>query len=473
MPRSGDDLVDGTLARWARVLGDRAAIIEGETRLNFDALEQAVARRAASLVGARAASAVLVEDHGSTTQRLVDFLGIVRSGRCAAVADRDWPEPVRTRVRQTLPALPSDASGASGNSPFYIGYTSGSTGHPKGFMRDHRSWVESFRVCIETFGQEAAGRVLAPGGLSHSLFLFGMLLGLWTGGGIVVQPRFSAARALSSLETGEASCLVAVPSQLVTMLDHALRRGMPPIDSVRLVMIGGARWMRQRTHELRALFPNARLVEFYGASETSFVAWMDADEDAPANAVGRPFANVQVEIRRPSGTDPTGMIFVRSPMLFTDYVGAEDDATAALRDNGWLSVRDMGYLDAEGRLCLVGRQNRMIVTSGRNLFPEEVEAVLAAFPGVEAASVQGVADPVRGLAVVALLNLQPALQQAAPDAASLVAWCREHLDPYKVPRRFLVCDRWPLTASGKTDHVALGGSVRTWADVESWPQVLR
>ena len=475
-------LVDGMLARWAQATPDRAAIIEGDHRLRFGELERATAQHAATLVGARAPATVLLEDHGSTTQRLVEFLGIVRSGRCAAVADRGWPEVVRARVRQALPAQPSDICAADGSSPFYIGYTSGSTGHPKGFMRDHRSWVESFRVCIEAFGPEARGCVLAPGGLSHSLFLFGMLLGLWTGGGVVVQPRFSAGRALSSLLNGEASSLVAVPSQLIMMLEHAQRRSLPPIDSVRLVMISGARWMRQRTPQLRALFPNARLVEFYGASETSFVAWMEADENAPANAVGKPFPNVEVDIRKQSGCDAAGMIFVRSPMLFNTYVGAHDE-TAAVRDNGWLSVRDMGYLDDEGRLCLVGRQNRMIVTSGKNLFPEEVEAVLATFHGVQAASVHGLADAVRGRAVVALLNLGSEIQPAAPDAAALMTWCRERLDPYKVPRRFLVCENWPLTASGKTDHVALAQTVEAWGDMQDdspadpestpWLQVLR
>jgi len=143
----------------------------------------------------------------------------------------------------------------------------------------------------------------------------------------------------------------------------------------------------------------------------------------------------------------------------------------------------MGYLDDEERLCLVGRQNRMIVTSGKNLFPEEVEAVLATFPGVQAASVHGLADAVRGRAVVALLNLGSEIQPAAPDAAALMTWCRERLDPYKVPRRFLVCENWPLTASGKTDHVALAQTVEAWGDMQDdspadpestpWLQVLR
>lgn len=457
----GAELVDAPLSQWTASSPARPAIIEGGLRLSFAALERAVADRARSLDAEEAPQAVLVSDAGSTAQRLVDFLGIVRSGRCAAVADPEWPPAVRERVLQHLPRTPVPADPPDGGTPFYIGYTSGSTGQPKGFLRDHRSWVESFRACRGTFGPAAAGPLLAPGGMSHSLFLFGMLFGLWTGGGIVVQPRFSAARAWASLRDGQASVLVAVPSQLLVMLEHARRRALPPLDGVRLVMISGARWMRQHTPALRALLPQARIVEFYGASETSFIAWMDADEQAPADAVGRPFATVQLDIRHQPSDAEAGLIFVRSPMLFTGYVGGGDDPTAALRDGDWLSVRDMGWLDDAGRLRLAGRQNRMIVTSGKNLFPEEVEAVLATFPGLSAASVQALPDEVRGAAVVALI---PASAGDPPTAAALAAWCRQRLDAHKIPRRFLRCDDWPLTAGGKTDHAELARRLRAWAE---------
>jgi acyl-CoA synthetase (AMP-forming)/AMP-acid ligase II len=189
---------------------------------------------------------------------------------------------------------------------------------------------------------------MAPGRFSHSLFLFGMVLGLWSGAGVVVQERFSAPRLLETLRTGRTPCLVAVPSQLLLMLELAARRQLAPIDGVRLILISGARWMRDRTEALQALFPKARIVEFYGASETSFMAWMDADASAPPHAVGKPFSNVEIDIRQPQPPLGTGQIFVRSPMLFTDYVGAANDHTAAVRDGEWLSVRDMGYVDAQG-----------------------------------------------------------------------------------------------------------------------------
>lgn len=453
--------VDGPLAQWAASRPDAPALVEAEACFSFAALDAEVVRRASEHALARSPRVVLVEGGHSTARRLIDFLAVVRSGRCAAVADAHWPSGVRDRVREDLPVVPHEAAPAGAESSFYVGYTSGSTGRPKGFVRSHRSWVESFRACIEAFGPATRQPVLAPGQISHSLFLFGMMLGLWTGGGVVVQPRFSAARALASLRDGQASCLVAVPSQLIMMLQVAQRRSLAPIDAVSLIMISGARWMRQHTEALRRLFPNARIVEFYGASETSFIAWMDADENAPADSVGRPFPQVQLEIRHRPAARQAGMIFVRSPMLFTGYVDSREDATAAVREGEWLSVRDMGDLDSSGCLRLAGRQNRMVVTSGKNLFPEEVEAVLASFPHIEAAFVQGVPDAVRGTCVVALLKID-AGHSAAPAAADIAEWCRGRLDSYKVPRRFLACDDWPLTQSGKTDHFLLGARVHEW-----------
>jgi acyl-CoA synthetase (AMP-forming)/AMP-acid ligase II len=455
-----DALVHAPLARWSRERAGQIAIDDGRERLSFAQLQQAVKRLLPRLEGA--AATVTVDCQQSTAAQLVEFLAIIASGRCAAISDPDWTAPVRAAVSEMLAALPEPAAGPSeASAPFYIGFTSGSTGLPKGFRRDHGSWVESLRVCVDSFGPETAGTVLAPGRISHSLFLFGMLLGLWTGGGVVLQERFSAGRALETLRSGDATCLVAVPSQLLLMLDWSARRGLAPITATRLILISGARWMRERTPDLQALFPQARLVEFYGASETSFIAWQEADAATPYEIAGRPFANVEIEIRGPRDSQGNGMIYVRSPMLFIDYVGNQADATAALRDGDWLSVRDMGRIDEQGRLCLAGRQNRMIVTQGKNLFPDEVESLLATCPGIAGVSVQGLPDPIRGQQVVAVVQLAASDANRPPlTAQDLAAWCRERLESYKVPRRFLVCSDWPLTSSGKTDH----HRIRQWLE---------
>jgi long-chain acyl-CoA synthetase len=521
---SDADTVTAPLARWARTVPGRIAIDDGTRRLDFAALACRVDARAARLNadgvpsiawagdgadgadgagGADGASVAGPADDpapddlpaDSLVGFLVDFLAIAGSGRAAAVADPDWPPAVRADLRRIVAAGAGPAGPATASGDFYLGFTSGSTGRPKGFVRSHASWSHSFRACLDAFGDGAAQPVLAPGRPSHSLFLFGMLLGLWTGAGVTVQPRFSAQRTLDTLRAGAAGCLVAVPSQLLLMLDLARRRGLAPVPGVRLVMISGARWMRHRTPALRALLPGARIVEFYGASETSFVAWTDADPELPDTVAGRPFAGVEVRIApldgsRPDARPPAGppaapespdalaglrgggapctadgLIYLRSPMVFRGYVeGTADAATGVLRDGDWLSVRDVGRLDADGWLHLRGRAQRMLVTRGKNVFAEEIERVLCAHPAVRDASVHGLPDPLRGLQLAAVVALQDDAVDGGPaaTASALAAWCRARLEPYKVPRRWwrTAAGAWPTTPGGKTDHARLAA----WLD---------
>lgn len=459
------ELVHAPLAHWASVCGDSVAIAAAGRQLGFAELQHAVEQRAADLRAQCAPATVLVDVHLPVLDQVLDFLAIVASGRCAAVGDPEWPEAVHAAVRAVLSSTPCSLPAPHAGTAFYTGFTSGSSGLPKGFRRSHQSWTHSFRACLDVFGPDAARRILVPGRISHSLFLFGTLLGLWTGAGVVLQQQFSAAAALACLRAEGIPCLVAVPSQLLLMLELAALRQLAPVRSLRLVMVSGARWPRQHSAALQALFPAARIMEFYGASELSFVAWTEADAALPDAVVGRPFPQVEVEIRREPGAggadaDLAGLIFVRSPMVFMDYVGATADDSACVRDGDWLSVRDMGYLDAQGRLCLVGRQNRMIVTRAKKLFPEELESVLQAHPAIARVSVQGRSDSLRGQSVVALIQWVHPAPVPLPTAADLGAWCRRRLQAYKVPRSYFVCTRWAQTASAKTDHRALGEALQ-------------
>ena len=548
--RSADpaDLVHGPLLRWAHEHPDRPAIIQDAhgshaRQLDFSQLLRAVEERSAAPTGRVLGSNVLLTSTADPLALLIDFLAVIRTGRCAAVADPDWPTEVHARMEAALRDMgdqsPAPNPPPTPETPFYIGFTSGSTGLPKGFRRHHRSWAETFRITLQTFGPVAGGRVLAPGRMSHSLFLFGALLGLWSGGGTSVQSRFSAGRTLATLADGSCPVMVSVPSQLLMLLTAARRRRISPIPELKLLLISGARWAHENTAPLQALFPQARIITFYGASETSYVSWMQATPDAPPQAVGRPFGNVQVHIGpadtlpQASGSgssmlssatttppssppvshtsppasstissapsdvaspltsgdhaDPTtrpqpGLIWIRSPMLFIDYVNGQD-ATAARRVGEWLTVRDIGWQDAQGNLYLVGRENRMIVTQARNLFPEEVEARLMAHPDISQVAVLGLPDPQRGQVVHAVLMRPsddgshapsmtgsaeveaPALVPMTPAPADLVAWCQQALESYKVPRHWWRWQGdWPMTASGKTDltaiHHALEGATR-------------
>ena len=539
LPIDPADLVHGPLLRWVHEHPDRPAIIQDAhgshaRQLDFGQLLAAVKERGAAPTGRVLGSNVLLTSTADPVALLIDFLAVIRTGRCAAVADPDWPAEVHARMEAALRDMgdqsPDPNPPPTPETPFYIGFTSGSTGLPKGFRRHHLSWAETFRITLQTFGPVAGGRVLAPGRMSHSLFLFGALLGLWSGGGTSVQSRFSAGRTLTTLTDGSCPVMVSVPSQLLMLLTAARRRRISPIPQLKLLLISGARWAHENTAPLQALFPQARIITFYGASETSYVSWMQATPDAPPQAVGRPFGNVQVHIgaadtlppasgpggsmrpsanaipsssspispasspatptasSAPSGkaSPPThedhavpssrpqpGLIWIRSPMLFIDYVNGQD-TTAARRVGEWLTVRDIGWQDVQGNLYLVGRENRMIVTQARNLFPEEVEARLMAHPDISQAAVLGLPDPQRGQVVHAVL-MRPsdedshtpsitgsaeteasALTPMTPAPTEVVAWCQQALESYKVPRHWWRWQGdWPMTASGKTNLTAI------------------
>lgn len=472
------DLVHAPLVRWAAERPEQAAIIQDAhsdhaRQLDFRQLLQALSTRPPA--PPPAPGTVLLTSAADPLNLLLDFLAAIRQGQCAAVADPDWPAPTHAGMAAALQQSTTSAiTPPRPDSPFYIGFTSGSTGLPKGFRRHHRSWVESFRVTLQTFGPIASGRVLAPGRMSHSLFLFGALLGLWTGGGTSVQSRFSAERTLATLADGSCPVMVSVPSQLMLLITAAQRRSQPPIPQLRLLLITGSRWAHDHTAPLQALFPEARIITFYGASETSYVSWMPAGTPSPPTAVGRPFANVQIRIG-PSPSQPAakprsadsphadtspGLIWIRSPMVFMDYVNGHD-ATAARREGDWLTVRDMGWLSADGLLHLIGRENRMIITQAKNLFPEEIETCLMSHPDITQAAVLGLPDPLRGQVVHAVLQCKSVCPPAAategalplqPLPAGLMAHCRQLLDPYKIPRHWWHWQgHWPMTASGKTD----------------------
>src|SRR5262249_60909669 len=146
---------------------------------------------------------------------------------------------------------------------------------------------------------------------------------------------------------------------------------------------------------------------------------------------------------------------VESPLVFMDHaVGGDDDL---YRAGHALSVGDRGFLDAEGFLYLVGREKRMIVTSGKNVFPEEIERALETHPAIAAAAVLGLPDARRGERMLALVALRP---NARVRRARLVAHLRGMLPLAQVPRHYAPLARWPRTASGKSDFAALA---RLWA----------
>ena len=411
--------------------------------------------------------ALLLDDPAAL---LVSFFACARTGRIAMVLDPAWPPGQQTDVLdEALPDLILDqrAYATAGSAslhgdadtkvnggtareddPFYCGFTSGSTGRPKGYLRNHGSWLRSFDLSDLEFGIPARERIVVAGQLTHSLHLYGAVCGLERGHEVALTQRFDPRTLITDLSGCEhGSGLYATPTQLHFLTEAVERKG--PLEAVRHVLSSGAKWQDQDRKRLARLFPNAQLIEFYGASETSFITVSHGDEAVPPGSVGRPPPEVGVAIGDPDAplsAGTPGPIWVKSGLLFSGYLCGNDPETRW--NGGWLTFGDEGYFDGRGYLFLPGRTNRMIVTSGLNVYPEEIEAVLMAHPAVAGAVAAGLDDPVRGMRLEAAVQLQKPIENARDV---LLAHCRQGLAVAKLPRRIHIFEQLPQTAGGKLD----------------------
>lgn len=478
-------MIGASLARFAEDKPDALAIVCDDETITWRALWRYVHTIATELeenCPGRRTIALLLKNSPSM---LAHFLACAVSGREGAIIDPAWPQARIADVIQSLkPAIvygevDCQVEGAiridtraqvadkykDFNQPeidpdlsFYVGFTSGSTGRPKGYRRSHRSWLESFDGDHIEFGVTPDDVVLASGSMTHSLFLYAAVHALHIGATVLISRSFHPARALRMAKQYGSTVAYGAPTQLRMLIDAHKEQ----LLTLRWVLSSGAKWFADASDDLASLAPNARFAEFYGASELSFVAVRKSGEACPEMSVGRAFPNVDICIRDNDGAllgpGAVGRIFVRSPYLFMDYATGGEAVT---RHQDEMSVGDMGFLDQSGFLHLVGRADRMIVTSGKNIYAEEIERALEQVPQVRAAAVFGVPDPLRGQKIIAFVQCE---EDCKPLRAEIVRKLRDLLPSAFIPHLVARPLEWRWTSSGKTDFRAM----RTLWDDGAW-----
>ena len=315
--------------------------------------------------------------------------------------------------------------------PVFETLTSGSTGQPRRIMRTQASWTASFAV-NSRFGIGPAARVAILGRLVHSLSLYGAVEGLHLGAEVHLLDSLRPDRQRKAVISRRISHLYATPAQLRLMVAAA-----DPCPDLQVILVGGSKLDAGLGTALQAMAPAVQIKEFYGAGETSFITMADAD--TPKGSVGRAYPGVEIAL------DPGGEVWVKSPYLFRGYVG--DPGGARWRD-GWLSVGEIGRMET-GYLYLHGRAGRMVTVADQNVFPEEIEAMMQALPGIDRVAVLSVPDPLRGHVLVALAQGDPACE------AEILAAARAGLGPLRAPKALVWQTDWPILPSGKTDLRAL------------------
>lgn len=370
----------------------------------------------------------------------------------AVVLDSDPTDPVSydSWLAAHYDADPEkELTAGDDSSVFFVGFTSGTTSTPKAFAMARGCWRTSLALGAPYFDTDTATVSAAPGPLQHGVTLYALAEAFDAGTTFVGARRFEARGLMRAVRTQGVQRLSLVPSML-----HALCRDAdpdePPLDTVALCVSSGSRLEPDLVAKAARLLPRARFVDYYGASETGFISVLQHPRGGRAEGVGHPFPGVEIEVRDPQdrvcAAGVPGEIHVRSPYLSRGYLWAADE-TRLFRPGGWVTVGDQGHLDADGGLHLAGRKGRMVVTGGWNVYPDEVEAVLRALPGVDDAMVTGAPDAFLGTALVAVIAHRG--PDGPPGYGDFIRACRTALPSYKVPVRVYTVPALPRTTSGK------------------------
>lgn len=493
---------------WAERSPDKPAIVLGSRIVSYADLRdraKQVAMRVRAAHGDEAAPrcALLLTDG---IDFISVFFGITMAGAAAMVLDPGWTAPKVARVlRAAPPAIvfidpalvnvaislppqarpvfirgnrgPDDLAGApqppgdpptpvSPDAPFYIGFTSGTTGEPKAFIRSHRSWLASLDAAAIEFPVGEDEHVLVPGRLLHSLFLYAVVETLSAGSTAYLLPDFAADDSLGVLRRHPISRIHGVPTMYMALCASVPANERFP--AARRLLSGGAKLPATLRSKLAHVFPQAAITEYYGASELSFVTV--SRPDCPSDSVGRPFHGVEISLRRDDGSEAAvgepGRLHVRSPMVCSPMVCSpvvcspmvcsgtlrpQDDSGFRTKA-GWATVGDLAWRDQSGCIHLVGREGGMIISGGLNVYPGEVERVLQELPEVAETAVFGLPDPYWGERVCAVIRWTGS---AVLTRAELRRRCSQRLDRRKCPQQFFATGAFTYTDSGKIAVAAL------------------
>jgi long-chain acyl-CoA synthetase len=335
-------------------------------------------------------------------------------------------------------------------------YTSGTTGVPKGVLTTHRN-LAAAATTSSCWAFDAGTISLTPLPLFHIGGIGWVYCGLWHGATTILVSEFDAAAVLDDLERLRVTNPIFVPTML-QMLTAVTGAGDRDHGALRSITYGAS---PITTSTLRAALRTfgCPMIGLYGLTEsTGGVVHLDGDDhhtDGPRQrllrSAGRPYPWVELQIVDPAngrGVPPgsVGEVWMRAPNVMAGYFNRPAETAAAITADGWLRTGDGGYLDGEGYLFLTDRVKDMIVSGGENVYPIEVEEVLAQHPDVADVAVIGVPDDRWGETVKALVVTRDG---RAPASDELIAFARERLAGYKLPRSVDFVNDLPRTPTGK------------------------
>lgn len=340
------------------------------------------------------------------------------------------------------------------NDPAVVLYTSGTTGTPKGAVLTHLNMTMNAIVTATSVIDLTVDDVqMATLPLFHS---FGqtvvMNASFFVGAAVVMMPRFEPGLALAMLVEEKVTVFAGVPTMYIALL--AAARGDDRRPALRIAASGGSALPVAVIDKFKEVF-GVDIYEGYGLSETSPVATFNQKVyGRKAGSIGRAVWGTDAAIARAEvedsiellGVGEVGEVVLRGHHIFAEYLG-NPEATAAVKVDGWFRTGDLGRMDEDGFLYIVDRKKDMILRGGFNVYPREVEEVLATHPGVAQVAVVGFADALHGEEICAVVVRSP--EGSSLTAEELIGWSTERLGRYKYPRRVEFVKEMPLGPSGK------------------------
>ncbi len=339
-----------------------------------------------------------------------------------------------------------------------IVFTSGTTGQPKGVVLRHGASVETYLQWSSRVGLRAGDRMLVVYPFFHTAGLkSGILAAVLRGATLVPHAVFEVESVMARVASERISVLPGPPSVFQAILGHAgLARW--DLSSLRLSVTGAATVPVELIERMRRDLGFESVVTAYGLTETHGTATACVGSDPPetiARTVGRPLEGLEIRIvddeDRTLRAGESGEVAIRGFNVTEGYY-RDPDATAEAISDGWLRTGDVGYLGSDGYLRLIDRKKDLVIVGGFNVSPAEVEAAILARDDVVQAAVVAAPDERLGEVPAAFVVARPG-RDVDPD--EVIAWCRERIANYKVPRFVRVVDDLPLNASGKVQKVLL------------------
>ena len=432
------------IENYAQIEPQRLALDIDTEQMTYDSLNERV-KAAAS----RLPKEVTYLDVALLFSRVQDFivayLAVLSKGGTPWIVDANWTASRKKTLYETykIPYVWEEGTlyqrhklsrKSISKEVLHVGFTSGTTGLPKAFLRDEESWIASFEQneTLMTSRLKENHTFVALGPYAHSLTLYVMIYALFYGRTFLGQNDYDIERCARHIEHHTDKCsLFLVPTMAYDWLQHASQN-----HNITEVFISGDKLTEQLHQSLKERLPLAAIYEFFGTSEASFIS-VNINQTAPLNSVGKVFSNVQVDIRH-KDEQGVGQLFVKSPMMFSGYLGEASPE--------WIETGDYARL-TEGHLYLHGRLQDMLIIGGKNVYPSIIEQQLKQLKGVQDVIIVRAPHTKFGEIAIALYTGTVTLTYR-----HMRTQLEKVLSRYEIPSQWIHVQELPYTSSGKVSR---------------------